>query len=250
MSLAYSDTTNKDGIIQQLEQTLFGMDADAKISGNSTLLAQFTGLINQAVDRAFAIIFQADGRWQFDDRNHTDYPIITTNIVSGQRDYTFTTDGSSNLILEVHKVAILPSATATVYQEIEPEDIKDRTFSPYVANDTSATGTPIGYDKMANAIFLDPIPDYSATNGLKVYISREGNYFTTSDTTQMPGWAGLFHEYCVLNPAYKYAYRNNLSNAPALRDEMLMMEEAMKKYYGKRAQDERAQITPKKSLYI
>lgn len=250
MSKVYSDTTNKDGIIQSIEQTLFGNDADGKISGNTTLLAQFTGLVNESLDRAFAIIFQADGRWQFDDRNHTDYPIITTNIVSGQRDYSFTVDGSSNLILEIEKVAILKGASETVYDEIKPIDISTDETSPFVANDTNVTGVPTVYDKLGNGIFLDPIPNYNATNGLKVYISREGNYFTTSDTTQMPGFAGLFHEYCVLNPAYKYAYRNNLSNTNFLRDEMMNMEKEIVKYYSKRAQDERARITPKRSLYI
>ena len=27
----------------------------------------------------------ADDRWQFDDTNHTDYPIATTNLVANQR---------------------------------------------------------------------------------------------------------------------------------------------------------------------
>jgi hypothetical protein len=250
MSLVFSDTTNKDGIIQKLEQVLFGDNGDARISGNSFLLAKFTGDVNLALDKAFSIIFQADGRWQFDDRNHTDYPIIYTNIVSGQKDYPFTVDANSNLILEIQKVAILPNASATVYEEIKPTDAQSEDYSPLVAADSNNTGTPYAYDKLANSIFLDPEPDYNATNGLKVYISREGNYFTTADTTQMPGFAGLFHEYCVLRPAWQYAYANNLANAPALREEMIMMEKEMEKYYGKREQDEKHVMKPKKILYI
>lgn len=251
MSLAYSDTTNKDGIIQKIEQTLFGYDTgDAKISGDSTLLAMFTGDVNLALDNALQIIFEADGRWQFDDSNHSDYPTITTNIVSAQRDYTFTTDGSSNLILDIEKVAILKSATDTIYEEITPVDIHSETYSPFVANDTTDTGTPVEYDKQANAIFLNPIPDYNATNGLKVYISREGSYFSTSDTTKKPGIAGLFHEYFVIQPAYKFAARNNMAIAGWLLQETLRIEGAMAEYYSRRAQDERQRLTMKKINYI
>lgn len=250
MSLAFSDTTNKDGIIQRLERVLFGDNGDGTISGNSTLLAYFTGDINLALDRAFSIIFEADGTWQFDDSNHTDYPIITTNIVANQRDYTFTTDGNSNLILDIEKVAILTSASATVYEEIEPRDIHSDKFSPFVANDTTVTGVPTFYDKLGNGIFLDPIPDYSATNGLKLYINREGSYFTTSDTTKKPGIAGVLHEYFVIRPAYQYAYANGLSTVSFFYEEMLRIEEAMKKYYARREQDKRNVITPKKINYI
>lgn len=250
MSLPFSNTTTKGGIIQGIERTLFGDNGDTRISGNSTLLAMFTADVNQALDRVYSLIFQADGRWQFDDSNHTDYPIITTDIVANQRDYPFTTDGSSNLILEIHRVAILASATATLYDEITPVDATTEENSSFVVDNITATGTPFRYDKLGNGIFLDPIPSYSATNGLKLYISREGSYFATSDTTKKPGFAGIFHEYLILRPSWQYAYRNNLANAMAIHDEMMRMEEAIKKYYGKRSEDERFIITPKITPYV
>lgn len=33
----------------------------------------------------------ADGTWAFDDSNHEDLPIITTDLKTGQRDYSFLT---------------------------------------------------------------------------------------------------------------------------------------------------------------
>lgn len=249
MSLVYSNVTTKGGIIQAIERILFGDNGDARISGNITLLANFTAEINQALDRAFHIIFQADGTWQFDDSNHTDYPFITTNIVANQRDYSFTTDGSSNLILTIQKVAILPSSTATVYQEIDPVDLQTEHDSPIVGNNTGITGIPCEYDKTANGIFLDPIPSYSAVSGLKLYISREGSYFATSDTTKKPGFAGLYHEYLALLPAYKYAYRNGLANAGALREEVAVMEAAITEHYRSRKQDETEGLTVESILH-
>lgn len=250
MSLVYSNTTTKSGIIQRIERKLFGSNGDGTISGNTTLLAQFTGDVNVAMDRAFTVIFDADGRWQFDDANHTDYPIIRTNLVSGQRDYTFTADSNSNLILGIEKIAILPSATATEYQEIYPVDANSDGDSPFVVDNTGDTGVPTQYDKLGNGIFLEPIPNYNATNGLKIYISREASYFATSDTTKKPGFAGVFHEYLVLHVCYNYARDNNLATMALFERDMIKMEKEMQEYYGKRAADERQIMTHKPILYI
>lgn len=250
MSLQFSDTSNHKGIIQKIERLVYGQDAVGRISGNSTLLKQWTADVNTALDRALHIIFEADGRWQFDDSNHTDYPIITTNIVANQRDYTFTTDGSSNLILDIHKVAILESSTATKYSEISPADAQSDDYSPFVENNTSATGVPTTYDKTANGIFLDPIPSYSVSAGLKVYISREGSYFTSSDTTKKPGIAGLYHEYLAVYPAWQYAQTNNLANVNQLLQNVMMLENAIREHYSRRQKDERKIITHKKINYV
>ena len=248
MSLAFSDTTNKDGIIQGIERALFGANGDAKISGSTTFLAMFTADINIALDRAFHLIFEADGRWQFDDRNHTDYPIITTNLVKSQRDYSFTTDANSNLILGVHKVLV--ANDDAVFQEMVPVDQQRDSGTIGFWDGQNTEGVPTRYDKTANGIFLDPIPSYNETNGLKVYISREASYFTTADTTKQPGFAGLYHEYLVLRPAWQYAYRNNLANAVALRDEMLRMEQSLVEYYRRRAEDDHSAITPSKIHHV
>lgn len=202
-----------------------------------------------ALDRALHLIFQADGRWQFDDSNHTDYPIITTNIVANQRDYTFTSDANSNLILAIQKVAILQSATATVYEEITPADAQTDGYSPYVQNDTSITGIPNMYDKLANGIFLDPIPSYSASAGLKIYISREGSYFAYTDTTKKPGFAGLYHDYLAVYPAWQYAQANGLANQNALFQNVLMLEKSIEEHYSKRADDERDLLEPEAIEY-
>lgn len=250
MSLQFSDTSNYKGIIQKIERIVYGPDAVGRITGNSTLFKQWTADVNSALDRAFHIIFKADGRWQFDDSNHTDYPIITTNIVANQRDYTFTTDGSSNLVLDIAKVAILNSATSTVYTEIEAKDAVQDSDTAFVANDTSATGTPYCYDKNSNAIFLDPIPSYNATSGLKLYISREGSYFTSADTTKKPGFAGLYHEYLAYYPAWQYAQANGLANKNDLLENVLMLEKSITEHYSRRQKDERAVMTNKKINYV
>ena len=233
MSIPFSNTTTKSGLIQKIEQYC-GMN-DGDISGNTTRLAQVTGMINDALNRVYHIAFQAGGTWQFDDSNHTDYPIITTNIVSGQRDYSFTSDSSGNLILDIYKVFVADSTG--LFSELLPVDVQSGAPVNYT-DGQNTTGQPNTYDKTANAIFLDPIPNYNYTAGIKVYINREGSYFTTSDTTKKAGFAGLYHEYLVLRPAYFYCLRSKIFDlAERYKREMIEMEAMIADYYKARERD-------------
>lgn len=236
MSLQFSDTTNRRGVIELIDDIL-GTDS----TQYST--AKKTRDVNLALDRAFALIFSAGGTWQFDDSNQTDYPIITTNIVSGQRDYSFTTDANNNLILEVFRVLV--SDENGNFNDILPVDVSSK-YAPVGFTDGNNTGgLPNSYDKLGNGIFLDPIPNYNRTGGLKVYINREASYFTTTDTTKKAGFAGLFHEYLALLPAYKYARDNAMSIANSLKNDVAEMENAIIDYYKSREKDTRKVFIPR-----
>lgn len=237
MSLVFSDTTNKNGIIQHLERTLGFNDGD--ISGNTTRLAQFTSDVNLALDSAFTIIFKAGGTWNFDDSNHTDYPIVTTNLVASQQDYSFTSDSNSNLILEIQKV--MAKTSTGDYQTLTPAD-QQELGTDQDSYSLSTEGNPTHYDKTANGIFLRPIPSTNVTNGLKVYINREASYFTVSDTTKKPGIAGIFHKYLVIHAADNYSLINNLKNRQSLQEEKLLMERDISDWYGRRTRDEKPQM--------
>ena len=103
MSLQFNDTTNNLGLIQLIERNC---KLEGKISSNTNLLKNFTADVNVAFDKLLMILFSSSGKWQFDDSNHTDYPIITTNLVAGQRDYSFTTDEQGNIILDIYAPSI------------------------------------------------------------------------------------------------------------------------------------------------
>lgn len=238
MSLTFSATSSPyNGIIQGIETTLYGADGLTRISGNSAQLGIWTTRVNQALDRAFAIIFTADGRWQFDDSNHTDYPIIYMDLTAGTQDYPFTTDANSNLILEIDKV-LVAGANNGPYRELTAKDAQRDDDTSGFWDGNSTQGSPRYYDKTANAIFLDPTPSANVTNGLKVYISREGSYFTTSDTTKKPGFAGIFHDYLVVKPAFEFALLNGHANAGGLQILVNEREQQMAEYYARRNQDE------------
>jgi len=236
MSIQFSDTINKSGIIQIIERLC--KHPDGWISGNVTRLKEYTSEVNLALDEIWATIFSVGGTWQWDDSNHSDYPIITTNLVSGQRDYSFVTDQNGNIILDIYKVLVAqPDGT---YKEIKPVDAQSEDVSGFY-NGLNTSGVPDKYDKTANGIFLDAIPDYTIDNGLKIYINREGSYFSTSDTTKKAGFSGLFHELISLKVAYKFAPESELKR---ISDRMMLKEDGLKKTYSKREKDVKKRFIP------
>jgi hypothetical protein len=243
MSRQFNDTSTLTGLVQGYELEIGANPGD--VSGNTTKLKQFAAATKGAFDRYWQIALPASGKWQLDDSNQTDYPIITTNLVDGQRDYSFTTDESGNLVLDIYRVFVLTSATGTQYVEIFPVDQQSDTNTEGFTDGQNSEGTPYRYDKTANGIFLDPISAYDADDGLKVYINREASYFASTDTTKKPGVPGIHHDYFFLRPAMEYARRNNLAVADRLEVAVLRFEEAIKEYFGHRAKDERNRITTK-----
>lgn len=261
MSLVFSDTSTYRGIVQIYEKEIGAEYGD--ISGSTPRLKSLTADVNLALDDFVALAIKSSGTWQFDDSNQGDYPIITTNLTSGQRDYSFTTDGSGNLILDIYQVFVAnPSG---IFREVLPVDVQSQ--SSLVGGVLSGnlgsggdlsgfwdgrntTGTPNKYDKTANGIFLDPIPNYNSSGGLKVYINREGSYFVSTDTTKKPGVPGIFHKYFALKPALDYARRNNLAVLPRLEAEVLRFEGnerlgvvgAIQEYFSRRPRDEQPRL--------
>ena len=237
--LQFSDSSLKSGIVEMI---------DANVGTNSTTypIGEKTRDINLALDKVFSLIFQVGGTWQFDDSNHTDYPIITTDIVSGQRDYSFTTDGSSNLILDIYKVMVADANG--IFFEVFPADQQGN--APLSFTDgQNTTGSVLTYDKTGNGIFLDLIPNYNRTGGLKVFINRTGSYFSVTDTTKKPGFAGLFHEYLALRPSFQFAMRKNMNNMALLKAEMLEMEIDIQNYYKSRERDVIKQMSGRRNSF-
>lgn len=239
MSLVFSNPTLKSGICERIDKRL-GTTLD------SYSMADKVSDINSAMDRALLLIFKAGGRWQFDDSNQTDYPIIVSDLNAGQRDYTFVKDSAGNLILDIYKVMVMDQNG--IYRDMKPTDMQSNRFDQSFYDGQNVQGIPTKYDKTANGIFMDVVPSYSQVGGIKIFINREGTYFNASDTTKVPGFAGTLHEYLVISPAYKYASANSLAQAggvlrngarTGLFAEMYDWEGQIDEYYGQREKDTR-----------
>lgn len=235
--MPFSDTTNRYGIVELLSD----ITDTGSASATSYPLKTKTRDINLAYARYFMIAIAAEGRWQVDDTNQTDYPIITTNLVSNQQDYTFTVDGSStpNQILDIYRVENTdPNGLMYLLKPIDMYDIAGIALSEF----QKTAGIPQYYDKTANGLVLYPKSNYSATNGLKIYFNRTPSYFVSTDTTKKPGIPDIFHEYLAISPGYQYALRKSLANKNDLKDDMLRLEEDIRAYYSRRSQDEEPQM--------
>lgn len=200
--MQFSDTTNKNGIIQTIEY-LCGM-ADGQISGDSTELKRFTGRINAAFDLITPLLLSASTALKFDDLNHSDFPVGTTNLVSGQADYTFSEDDNSLDILRIIAVKILTSSSATQYTDLEIIDGSDAKALDAISPNSLDTGVPSSAYIKGNSVFLNPKPNFSATNGIKIFFEREVSYFASTDTTKEPGIPKPYHELLALHPAHEW----------------------------------------------
>lgn len=212
--MTFSDTTNKSGLIQECEfWTNLG---DAGISGDSTLLKQFTQRINQAFDRLMPILLNFNGYLKWDDTNNTDLPVGTFNIVSGQGDYTIAEDDNSLDILNITAVRIYPSTTNTRYMDVEIIDNDHPLATAAMSPASTDTGTPICVLKRGNTLHFFPVPNYSATSGGQIFFEREQSYFASTDTTKEPGFAKPFHGLLALYAAYDWLLVNKPANAEVI----------------------------------
>lgn len=265
MSIQFNDVTNYKGLVQFYEKKL-GFPRGF-VSGDTDRLKEFTADVNVAIDDFMALAIPASGTWQYDDTSTLEsdgittrkYPIIKANLILGQRDYTFTADQQGNLILDIFKVMILPSATSVLYQEIYPIDAQASGDWSDISTENTATGTPYQYDKTANGIILDKLPSYNATLGLKIYVNREGSYFLYTDTTKLPGVPGILHAYFFLNPALNYAQRNSLAIAggrlrngafTGMLSEVNEFEKRITDYFGQREKDKQNLMQNEPIIFI
>ena len=189
--------------------------------------------VNLAQDEVWCEALKNNG-WNVDDFNQLEYPIIYVDLVANQRDYSFIKDAQNNYILDIYKVMVM--GTDGIYREIKPVD--QQSESPSTMTDgQNSTGTPTAYDKTGNGIFLDLIPNYSKTKGVKVFIDREPTYFTSSDTTKVSGIDMLCDDYLYLKPSYEYARDKGRENREALYRDLLVSMAKVKTRYGTREKD-------------
>lgn len=241
--LEFSNSVTGAGIVQVLGRYTNSQNTTT----SSYPLIDKTVDINTALDNFFIIANKASGRWQVDDTNQTDYPVIYGNVVAGQQDYSFTVDEQGNQILDIYKVRIKDSNGE--WHTLKQRDLQDGNDDPL--NRTTTTSCPIEYDVTANGIFLTDIPAYNSIGGLELYISRTGSYFVSTDTTKSAGIPNIFHEYLALRPAYFYCLIKGLAQYKDYyrtlygADGNGGMEKAIADYYSERNRDEKPSLKVK-----
>ncbi len=230
--MTFSDTTNKNGIIQTIELLLdLG---DAGVSGNAVLLKQFTNLINNdAYDDVVSDILKNEGSYQWDDfaEGVSKQPFATQNlsVTAGSEvsNYALPTaasnsgSGSSDAssFLRLTKVLILD--TAGRYQALYPID--DNAYEQPLETIFYTPGIPKYYRQIGTSITIYPAPlaaQVTATNGLKMYFQRDKVDFTTSDTTKQPGFPSIYHYLLPLKASETWAGIKGMKQLPLIQQKI------------------------------
>lgn len=235
----YSDTTNLTGLIQSCE--FWTGKGNAQISGDATSLAEFTRLININYHKVVTMILASMDEWDFDDANIGDRGFIKTyDITSGTQ---YVTLPMSDKILKIKRAEI--TFDGTNWYRATPIDINEyggTSDSATIANNFSIS-QPF-YDVHGNYVYLYPIPSSTVTGGLKLWVTREIDAFTSADTTQEPGIDEPFHEMIAVGASLDYAMAHNLANVNSLASKFVDYENRIKQYYGSKQEDRAIVMKP------
>lgn len=242
MSLQFNDTSSaKNGLVQECESLIFGDSGYGRISGDANLLATFTRYINSGLNRVTSLILQADGRWEWDDNNNTDYPIATASLVADQKDYQLAVSHLKIIRVEVKD----EDGNWHLINPIDQADVYDQSLTDFL----KTAGSPLYYDKVADSLFLYPSPDYSQAASLKLYFQRPPSYFETTDTDKVPGFNSLYHRLVALIASRDYALMKTLGSSKSLVDLVIQGEQDLSDNYSLRNKDERIHLSTKRQYF-
>ena len=214
---------------------------DGTISGNATLLKRFTNLINVWYGRVDTMIWKKLARaWDFDDRNYTDLPIATTDLVDGQQDYSL-----PSWARRIERAEVLDSdGDYQLLTQIDKSQVGDEAMTEF----EETAGLPIYYDLVANSIFLYPKPDaddVTLSDGLKVYFNRSVDLFTSTDTTKEPGFPSEFHRILSAGASYDYVIAEGMTDKLVpLKNMINEMMGDVSDFYARRDRDFTVRMTP------
>lgn len=195
-------------------------------------IEDFTRGANHAVDAITTRILRADRRWQYQDKNQTKRPIATTDLISGQEYYKIAASWRT-----IWRVRVKDSSGN--WQTLKAKDRRQMTDS-----DLARTGTPETYDKIGNEFLVNPTPNYGSSGGFEVEYQKGGVYFTTTDTTETPGFDDEFHWLVAWYPARdECAIRGLTERYNALNQKIQIKEGELEKFYPMKDMDDRPSLT-------
>lgn len=237
MSIQFSDTVNRTGLVQRLE------DVTGTQSSTGFTLAMKTSYLNQAYAWCLMKFNQFAGVWQVDDSNQTDLPIMTFASVAGQFDYNFLLDASSNQVTEIYEVQV--KDLAGNWNKLKLIDYTQ--FTTPIEEVYKTPGLPEFYDPGQNGFFVYP-PFSSAYAGaatIKVRFARTPVYWTTASTTVKPGFADSFHDLVYLRAGYSYLRDNRLPQKDDIKQDMKELLDDAEVFYSNRVRQQKAVIRMK-----
>lgn len=245
-NLVFSEPTNKLGMYEWFQ--------DLTTTNTTTYSAyKFARDANIALADYLMLGLKFSGQWKVDDTNQAAPAEKSINLVSGTYKYAILVDDETNAnqVLEVSRVECATESTATArgFNKLDFYDPMEEDVPSITAN-RAITGVPFRCYVRDGWLFLDCTPSFSATGGLKVWISRTTTYFAGTDTTKVAGIPHAHQKYLVLKPAYEYCAVNLPAKANGI---LLLLNQTVleiEKHFSQRNRDARNIMKGKKILYI
>lgn len=226
--MVFSDTTNKQGIVEDIT-FLLGIDI------NGYPLADRTRNVNERFRVVWQMIFESYGGWRYMDDNVSDatsgVPYADQTLTSGTGLYSLPS-GS----LTIDSVQIKTSSGGT-WNRLRP--VSDEEFLRRGADGAfSSDGTPWGYMLQGDILRLLPTPNYTLASAMRIYFNQGISTFVATDTTKTPGFASPFHRMLSVGAALDYAIARGLGEKKAeLKNLWDDYEARLKAFYSKRWRD-------------
>lgn len=222
----YHDTKTMLGIITTASETV------------TLPLFEFFRSANEWTRQITTWIMQTQGSWKYDDTNYTTFPTGTTTLVDGQQDYSL-----PSTTLKIERVEVMDaSGNYQIVLPVTKEWIKAQAVSEFYETD----GMPAYYSMEADSIFLYPAPGagfVTLTAGLKVYINRDTNNFSISDTSTQPGFDPNFHRGISIGAALDFASSRAMTNTiPILVSKLNSLKSDLQEFYSSRQEDIKTSI--------
>jgi len=200
--------------------------------------------INEAYERIVGWILEADGLWQWDDTNYTDFPIGTQTLVDGQSKYSF-----NDKFLEIEEIQIKNDDGD--WAIIRPIDQKEWSKFEPLSEDFSEDGLPEYYDKLTDdTIELFPAPDDGSSvtlaSGLKIKYRRTACVFTSAEVTtgtKAPGFISSAHYALSYMSAIPYCMKFKKDRVALYEKRVAEYKKEIQTSYSKRERDKTKQIT-------
>jgi hypothetical protein len=152
------------------------------------------------------------------------------DIAATQNDYQFLTDADGNSITDITAVLILPSTTATDFQELDRLTLDQGDAEAIMSPNTTNTGTPTGYIERNNTVFFNVIPNYTKAGGGKLFYKRVPSYFVVADTTKAPGFNADHHQILSLGASFDWLISHNPDNTTLISRIEVELERAEKEF--------------------
>lgn len=202
--------------------------------------------INIWYQKIISMIFESQDSTDFDDQRNTTYPIVTTPLVAGQRDYAIPV---SEAVLKIKRVDITYDGSNWFRATPFDNGVPGFGFGNPTNEDANFIKTAPQYDVQYNSIFVYPLAvasDVSAGATMRVEWERtvvpfsqsaDYNGAAMSTSTTIPGFDVQFHPMLAWGTAYEFAVAQNLPQLQAIQQQAGEWEQRLRTAYGRKQLD-------------